>query len=933
MTSSSASSGALRAILLREWLMLVQAPIGWVALAAFAVPPGIVFALGALVPGTPVSMRVPLQVAAWCLFVTAPVFALRSISEERRSGTWDTLLSSPASATAIILGKFVALMAFLLLFALPLVAQVGLLSLVARPDLGEFACGLLGILLAGGAVLASACLFALLVPSGLTAYLLTIGGWSAWLLLGRALPTMVPPEALSIAFAVDPLRRVDDFLLGILDPANVLFFVAVIAWFLVASIDGVGESMRGGQARRRVAARAAMLSGALVLVIAIIGLASEPMLRQSVDLTRTRAWTLSDRTRALVASLDGDWRIEAIAGRDTVDAAALRQLDEVLARFDGLATRSGRLASARIDPADPSQSMGFEQALERLERLHQSPLSEAHAAVDGGIAAYERLASWAGAEANALTALLAQVPSAAEVAAAGGAAGRTTLTDEQRGVLEQWRAICIRVATDHRAFLDAVRADARSSEQAPLADPMRAASRLDAALRAWITQCNDAEAALRELRRGANLPPPVMDYLRDAPSRALDMAQRLASAQDRLARLPGVALSEVAAALRSGDAVVVSGPGGVAAIPGWQVLPPLGSGGASFDRRFRGEEVIAAALRSIERGRAPEVIFVHAEGRSLLRPSADRMDLTALADALRSVRCAVSEWQPGAEPRPLAREGRRQAWVIIPPLRRQSIEADAREQRLLEATLRLIESGEPILLAVTPSVLPLIGRPDPWAELAQRLGVRADSSRTVLELAALSEREREVRAFHEIDGASSHPAARGAAGMRTIISEPVPVSGMEGVEAIGLLEIAPAGNRWLEDDWRGAARRTTAVPVAKRFDSPVAVIVARERPGGARAVVSGGAGWLFSGLTDLTGQLGPERVFLRYPGNRELFVGIIGWLVELEGDFASATGREVERIPVEATRVRGVLGLSAVAGVPGAAMLFAAFLWLRRRAS
>lgn len=927
-------------ILARDWIGLAYTPLGWVALAAFALPPGLMFATATLVPGTPVSMRLPLQVAAWCLFVTAPVLALRSVTEERRAGTWDTLVASPASAVSIVLGKLGALSIFLLLFALPLVALAGLLAAIARPDFGEFACGLLGVLLAGLAILSSAVAFAALAPGGIAAYLLTIGFWAAWLLVARALPTIVPPEWSAAAFAIDPLRRIDDFVIGILDPANVAFFVAIIALFTATAIDAVAEPTRAGSGQRRVLPRVLALLGAVTLAVSATGLASEPVLRRSVDLTRSRAWTLSERTRALVASLEGDWRIDAIAGGDSIDAVALRQVDEVLARFDGLPTRSGRVVARRIDPVDPLQTGSYDESLERLERLYAKPLAEVRAALETGIGTYEQLATWAGAESNALGALLAQVPTAAEARAAAtsmppapGAiqTPRTALADDDRAALDQWRAICARLATDHRAFLDELRAESRSSAKAPLGNPSGAAAALESALRAWISQCNAADAALRELRRRDPLPELVLEYLREAPRRTLDMAQRLSAAQDLLARLPELALSEVAAALRAGDAVIVSGPDRAGAIPGWQLLPQAGGGPSSFDRRFRGEEVIAGALRALERGSAPEVIFVHAEGRSMLRPSGDRLDFAAMADALRSVRSSVREWQPTIEPRPLARDGRRQVWVVVPPLRRAGVDPDPRERRLLEAATRLVEEGEPILLAVTPSVLPLVGQTDPWAILAGRLGVEAKTGSTILELSATSERQRVVRGFFEIDGESEHEAARGARSMRTVVSEPVPLVPAPGVEAVPLLEIPVASNRWHEDDWRSAVRRTIEVPESKRLDAPVAVLEAVERRGGGRAVVSGGTGWILSGLADMTGQLGPERVYLRYPGNRELFVGAVGWLADLDGDFGAGSGREVERIPRLSRSTLASLAAIAIAGVPGVSLLAALAVRARRR--
>lgn len=927
---------AAAAVARREWMGIIFSPVAWVALAAFAIPPGLAFAGAALAPGAPVSMRGPLIVAAWSLFAVAPVLAWRSIGEERRTGTWDLLLSSPASSSAIVLGKLAGQCAFLVVLSLPLAAQWAILAGIARPDPGEFLCGVAGVLLAGAVVLASALWVAIVAPGPAAAYLVTIGLWSAWILLGRALPTVVPPDWTAAAHAVDPLQRIDDFLLGIVDSADLAFFAAAGLFFLIGAIDSSAALVRPRRAGSG-AARVALISGAAVAALLAVAVASQSPVRRSADLTRTRAWTLGDATRAIVASLEGDWRIEAIAGPDTVDALALRQLDEVLARFDGLATRGGRLRAARIDPADPMQAAVFEEALERLVRTYAGPLAQQRSALEEGLAAFERLGRWAAAEANALTALLAALPAEREVRSGGAEAA--ALPDPDRAALEQWRSTCMRLASDHRAFIEERRAQAASSERAPLGDAAGAVVLLDSALKAWIDQCAGVEEALRAMRRRDRLPSAVVEYLRDAPRRTLDMAQQLVTAQDRLARLPELAIAEVAAALRSGDAVIVSGPDRAGAIPGWQLLPPASrtdgvpSRGV-IDRRFRGEEVIASSLRALQRGVAPEVIFVHNEGRSMLRASPDRAEFAALTDALRSARCAVREWQPSREPRPIGREARRTVWVVVPPLRRGSVEADPGEKRLLDAAARLIESGEPVLLTVSPSMLPLIGQSDPWAELARRLGVEARSGTTVLELVATSERDREVRAYFELEGVPSHPASSGASAMSVLITEPIPIlpSAGFGASFSPLLAIAPARNRWLEDDWRSAARRTSRVPESRRFDEPVVVLAAVESPQGRRAVISGGAAWLLSGLADMTGQIGADRVFLRYPGNRELFVGCVGWLAGLHDGLGGASGREVERVPALEPRLRWTLAGSGAAGVPTASIALAAFIsWRRRR--
>ncbi len=903
------------AVARREWRMVVSSPAAWVAMAAFALPPGIAFAVFCVRPGAPASLRLPLQAAAWALFVAAPVLGMRTVVEERRAGTWDPLLASPASPATIVLGKLAALAGLVALFSLPLLAEFGLLSLVAAPDAAEFACGLLGVMLAGTAIMASALWMSSLAPSAVSAYVLTVTLWSAWAAASRAIPQLLPAPWSASGFSLDPLRRVDDFLAGLLDLGAVAFFAAATAAAAVGAVDAVRDQLRPGPARPRLLPRTAWVAGVACALGAAAWIANAPPLRAQVDLTRTRSWTLSRETVEMVARLPGDWSVEALVGAGHVDPVALRQLDEVLARLDGLPTRDGVLRARRIDPTDPAGAADFERSLERAEAADGEPLTRARRETDAGLKSLQALVAFSRREVGAVTLALGSEPAGGADPAPGG------WTPEDRAWLEQWRASLGKLSTEGAALVDAIRTRIRSTPERPLGDPAGAAAQLAESLRAWTDQLAGAEKQLRERRRGAAPSAMGAEYLRAAPARILEMASLLRQRQDALAQLPPLGVAEVAAALRGGDALVVTGPAGVAAVPGWQVLPAGGDGGqgggVAFDRRFRGEQVIASALRSIAKGEMPEVVVVHGEGRSLLKATGDRADLSAMADALRAARFQVREWQPGREPRPLPPAGRGQVFVVLPPLARSDAEADAAERRMLAAVERLVEEGAPMLLALPPSALPLLGRSDPWAELASRLGVQAASAASLLEVVPVSEREREVRSWFEVSPQGPHPVGAAAEGLAAIVSSPIPLQAADGAAARvePILQVEPAENRWREDDWRRGGRQVREAPAEKRIRAAVPVLMAVQGSG-RRAVVSGGAGWMLSGLADMTASLGGERVFLRYPGNREVLVSAVGWLAGRDDALRSGSGREVPRVPALQPAARWSLALAAALGIP-----------------
>ena len=101
-------------------------------------------------PGVTDLVAAPLlRVAAWVLLLLTPLLTMRLFSEERRSRTLDLLLAAPVGASAIVLGKYLGVLTFLL-SGVALVALMPLsLAAGATLDFGKLLAGLLGLSLLG----------------------------------------------------------------------------------------------------------------------------------------------------------------------------------------------------------------------------------------------------------------------------------------------------------------------------------------------------------------------------------------------------------------------------------------------------------------------------------------------------------------------------------------------------------------------------------------------------------------------------------------------------------------------------------------------------------------------------------------------------------------------------------------------------------------
>lgn len=909
------------AVARREWRVQLGSALGWSVMAAFAALAGTVFAVAVFRGGAPATLRGTFIALGWAVMLVSPALSMRSVVEEHRSGTWASLAASPASFAAIVLGKFIALLGLLAVtVVVPVLAQLAALEWFARPDYLEAATGVLGLLLAGSAYLASGILMSALVGNQVAAYLLTVFLWLTWLALARSAPSILSGSAAYVGFAVDPLRRLDDFLLGLLDTGNVVFFSAVTAWFLLAAVVATARASLAA----RVAAWPRIAAGLLLAAVAAgaaVGVADAPRVRVATDMTKSRSYTLADGTRELLGSLEGDWQVSVVLA--SPDAGVARQVDEVLARLAACPTKGGHLRTVRVDPADAADAARYESALEAVHNRDAAALARHDEAIRAGRAAFDRLTRVAALQGPLLADLVTAL----------------SADDPARAQLDSIRGGFVQLVTQKRAFDRSIDELRKATDARPFPDDARAAAAVSANLKHWSEELAAASRSLADRAARGVEQPALAAWLETAPMEFTSLARELRVAQDALDRLPRLYGAEVGSALAAGDCAIIAGPLGVVTVPGWQLVSGTAGGAISFDRRFRGEQAIASALRALKVGNAPIAVFVHSGAPGLLRPSADHVDLAAASDALRGARFEVREWTPGEGQQPVAAAGRTIVWIVIPPADRDALEESPRERELLSVARRLVAQGQPVLLCVGPSLLPLLGQQDPWGTLLRGRGMSAQTGRTVLEVVPVGPQRAETTAVQTlVEGGASSGIGRAIDGQRLRLDRPIPLESDPAAEGIAVVSaVEPAPERWVEDDWRRDVKGRLEAPASKRLPQPVPVVMSSERPGGpngqpARAVLVGSPTWMLTVVMDAADALGGGRAALRNPGNRDLLVNSVAWLAGRDDLLAgSGAGREVGRLPRLSRATVAAVGTVEAFAVPAALAAIGAWVVVRRR--
>lgn len=228
----------------RDLRALFRSPLAWLLLAGSSFVIAWVFlwfvqsfmaAAPHLAPGTRNTGVTDLVVAptfvwaALVLVVLTPLLAMRLLAEERRSGTLRLLRAAPVSSTAIVLGKFLALLGVLWLTVLVAAAMSLSLELGTTLDLGRLAAGVLALALLAAAFGAISLFISSLTRQPLLAALASFGAILLLWIINLAASASHATSALEwLAFQ----PHLNALLRGLVDTSDIAYFVILTLLFL-----------------------------------------------------------------------------------------------------------------------------------------------------------------------------------------------------------------------------------------------------------------------------------------------------------------------------------------------------------------------------------------------------------------------------------------------------------------------------------------------------------------------------------------------------------------------------------------------------------------------------------------------------------------------------------------------------------------------------
>ena len=232
------------------------------------------------------------------LYLYLPLLTMGLISAELSSGSIKLLYSSPLSVRQLVLGKYLSMVAFSLLFVICLSFFVlAGYFVIDQFDLKLMLSGFLGVFLLSCAYAAVGVFISSLSSSQIVVAISTF----VVLSFLNFLPQLgqETPIIRDITFWLSMTSRSDDMIRGLIRSQDIVYFLVIIPLFITITIIRLEAIQKSQRLWRQWVSYAAVVS----LAVAVGGVSSMPFLRWYRDMTRTQENTIHESSQSLLSSM------------------------------------------------------------------------------------------------------------------------------------------------------------------------------------------------------------------------------------------------------------------------------------------------------------------------------------------------------------------------------------------------------------------------------------------------------------------------------------------------------------------------------------------------------------------------------------------------------------------------------------------------------
>jgi len=218
------------AICKKEIRAYFYSPVAYILIALFLVITGWFFGTNLFLVNE-ATMRNIFSVVPLIFIFFIPAVTMKTIAEEKRSGTIELLCTTPVTETQIILGKFFASIILLCAAILSTLVYVIILAFLGAPDGGTILAGYIGLILMGAAYSAIGIFSSTISANQIVAFIISFFIIIVLFLLDKFL-YFIPIWLGSILQYISIDFHFQNIAKGVIDSRDIIYYLSVIFIFL-----------------------------------------------------------------------------------------------------------------------------------------------------------------------------------------------------------------------------------------------------------------------------------------------------------------------------------------------------------------------------------------------------------------------------------------------------------------------------------------------------------------------------------------------------------------------------------------------------------------------------------------------------------------------------------------------------------------------------
>ena len=215
----------------KELRSYFNSPVAYIVIVVFLVILGWFFTSNLFLANV-ATLRTVFEMTPFLLLFFAPAITMRLISEEKKSGTLELLLTKPVKEYEIIVGKFLAAWMLYFFALLPTLSYYITLSFLGSLDMGPVIGGYLGLFFVGAVFLGISVFGSSITENQVVAFIVSFLIVFILFILDKILlyvPSSIATtlEYLSIDYHFSNIAR------GVIDTRDIIYYLSAVSFMLM----------------------------------------------------------------------------------------------------------------------------------------------------------------------------------------------------------------------------------------------------------------------------------------------------------------------------------------------------------------------------------------------------------------------------------------------------------------------------------------------------------------------------------------------------------------------------------------------------------------------------------------------------------------------------------------------------------------------------